>query len=84
MNLFHIIEDAVCITRRKGVHRQVKVYHREDRVYVLIFGGFVRVHGGGTTALLDLSWEEIEGPGIIVSGSKPPYFMPGRALEVVA
>ena len=44
MQLFSIIEDAEAIVRLKnGVFKQVKLYHRAEKVYIGICGGYVRM-----------------------------------------
>ncbi len=44
MDLFHKIEDAQAIVRRRGgVYSQTDVYRRAGRIYVKAGGGFVRV-----------------------------------------
>ncbi len=52
MQLFTQIDNAMAIVRYpKGVLKQVKLYHRGDRVYIPHGGGFVEVwrfEGAGT------------------------------------
>lgn len=44
MELFSVIEDAIAIVRYPGgVHKQVKMYHRGETVYIAHSGGFVRI-----------------------------------------
>lgn len=44
MLLFHEIPDGQAIIRIKGsVHKQVKLYHRGERVYIPFGGGYVRI-----------------------------------------
>jgi len=44
MELFAVIDDTQAIVKLpKGVHKQVKLYHRRDRVYLPHGGGFVEV-----------------------------------------
>ena len=44
MDLFHQIEDAEAIVRLKGgVHKQLKLYRRRDRIFIGISGGYLRV-----------------------------------------
>jgi hypothetical protein len=44
VDMFHVIEDATAIIRmKKGVFRQVKMYHRKDRLFVGYGSGFIRV-----------------------------------------
>jgi len=78
MDLFTIIEDAQAIVRLpKGVHKQVKVYHRTGRIYVAHGGGFVCVtakfgdaHG---TSHPDVKVVDIDGAGIVRRGSELVY-----------
>ena len=51
MQLFHEIPDALAIVRLpRGVYKQSKLYHRNERVFVAHSGGFVRIcaHFGDT------------------------------------
>lgn len=44
INLFHKIEDAVAIVRVKGgIHKQVDMYRRGDKVYIPLRGGYTRL-----------------------------------------
>ena len=57
---FHEIEDAIIITRSKGVHKQCKAFQRKGFVYVQIGGGFVMMRRNGGTNLPHVMWEDIE------------------------
>ena len=57
--LFHVIEDAFVIVRRRGVFRQAKVFARGDKIYAGYGSGFVRLFASGTSSLPDLLWEDL-------------------------
>lgn len=82
MALFHCVDDAFVILRRKGVYRQSKVYARGDHLYAGYGAGFVRLMRSGTSHP-DVSWEDLtENPRIKVSRSgEIMYSQP--ALKVV-
>lgn len=66
---FHIIPEAEAIIRRKGVFKQVKVFERKDEagdraLYIGAGGGFVRLYINHATGIPDVSWDDIEIPGI--------------------
>lgn len=61
MKRFHIIDDGAAIVRSRGVYRQVKIYHRDGKVYAAHGTGFVKLFRGGGTGTKDLSWLEIDG-----------------------
>lgn len=61
MGLFHIIEDAQCILRSKGVYRQAKVYERNDKRYAAYGAGYIELRKKGYTSHPDVGWLEIEG-----------------------
>lgn len=86
MDLFTVIEDGCAILRLpKGVHKQVKVYHRAGRVYVPAGGGYVRVtaffHPSYGTSNPDIKVLELEGEGIDVAKGEPRFV---AALRVAA
>lgn len=62
MDRFHLIDEAACIVRSKGVYKQVKVYRRGEAIYAGVSGGFVRLYKGGGTAVPALSWDDIDLP----------------------
>ena len=62
MDLFHIIEDAHCVTRSKGVYRQCKVYRRGNRLYAGYGSGFIRLGGHGFTSHPDVVYEGLDLP----------------------
>lgn len=64
MDRFHIIEDAAAIIVTRSVFKQVKLYHRGNALYVGASGGFVRLYKGGRTGVPNLSWDDIEIPGV--------------------
>lgn len=80
MDLFHKIENAVAIVRRKnGVMAQVDMYQRGDRVFVPAPGGFVRITcrlSGGEfgTAHPDIKVAEFEADGVTLLGNSEPRF----------
>jgi hypothetical protein len=59
--LFSLIEDKQAIIRNKrGVYRQVKLYQRNDELYVGASGGFVRLLKDKRTSHPDVLWEHLE------------------------
>jgi hypothetical protein len=59
MKLFHVIDDAACILRSRGVFRQVAVYRRDRDIYAQHGSGFVKLmHNGGTSAP-NVSWVDL-------------------------
>lgn len=67
MELFHVVEDAIIITRSKGVFKQVKVYRRGDKLFAAHGSGFIAFRQGGNTSHPDVFWVEVEGPGFCIS-----------------
>ena len=66
--MFHVIQDAFCITRNKrGVYKQAKVYRYHDGLYVGAFGGFVRLLRDGDCATPDMSYVELSTAGLNVT-----------------
>lgn len=63
MHLFHIIDDAVCILRSKGVYKQVKVYHRAGKLYAAHGAGFISLRAQKNTSLPNVLWDDLEVPG---------------------
>jgi hypothetical protein len=59
MALFHIIEDAFVVVRRRGVFRQAKVFARGDAIYAGYGNGFVKLFARGTSSVSDMVWEDI-------------------------
>lgn len=57
--LFTAINDAVVITRSKGVFRQVKAFERKGFIYAQYGGGFIRLVKNGTQ-LSNLGVEEFD------------------------
>lgn len=74
MEFFTIVDEADAIVRLpKGVHKQVKVYHRGGKLFIPHSGGFVRIvpqqfDATFSTGHPDVKVVEIEGPGISVEG----------------
>lgn len=81
MNLFHVIDDGVAILRCKGLYRQAKVYRRGEDVFAGYGGGYVKLHGAAGTSRPDVSWLEIDAPGVRLGIGGQPRFRetPGRA-----
>lgn len=63
---FTVIEDAICITYKRGIYRQVSVYHRGKSVYARSGSGFIRLKVSGGTSDPNTLWYELEG----VKGAK--------------
>lgn len=59
--MFHIIQDAYCITRNKrGVYKQAKVYRYKNGLYVGVSGGYARLMKTGDVGTPDVSWVELK------------------------
>ena len=56
-DLFHVIDDAHTILRRKGIFRQAKLYRRAGKVYAGVGAGYVRLMTNGGTSQPDTLWE---------------------------
>ena len=88
MDRFHVIEDAAAIIKRKGLTRQVKVYHRGAAIYAGCAGGFVRLYANGGTSIPDLSWDDIDIGAQPVADGHGKLFLPGqkrlKAIEAAA
>lgn len=75
MDLFHIIDDGVAIVRLAGKrYRQVKIYRRAQHVFAGIGSDFVRLLCAGETTDPRVSWLEVEGPGVRLTGNRVPSF----------
>jgi len=72
--LFNIIDDAVVITKTKGVYNQRKVYERKGFIYANYGSGFVRLMSNGT-ASPNLTIEDID------LGFKPKYTRLGYMVK---
>lgn len=65
--LFHVIPEAVCILRSRGVFRQVPVYRRNTaphlraELYAKWGAGFIMLRTKGGTSRPDVTWEYLEG-----------------------
>lgn len=57
--LFNIVQDAVVITRSKGVFHQRKVYERKGFLYTNHGSGFIRLMKSGT-GMSNISVEEFD------------------------
>lgn len=76
MNLFAPIDDGAVILRAKrGVYRQSKVYRRGRDVFATFGAGFVRLMARSSTTNPDVTWLEIEAPGVEISKSGHPIFI---------
>jgi hypothetical protein len=62
IELFHRIDEAQVIVRRRGVFKQVPLYRRGERVYALLGGGYVRLLARGASTQPDTMWEDIYDP----------------------
>jgi hypothetical protein len=86
MELFTAIEDSsAIISLKKGVHKQVKVYRRGEKVYVPYGGGFIRMatQFGETfpTSHPDVKVLEFEAEGVKIVRGVPTVT---AALKVAA
>lgn len=85
IKLFHKIDDAVAIIRVKGgIHKQVGMYRRGDRVYIPLRGGYARLvcmFGDGVigTDCPNTSVIEFEADGVrMMQDGKVPTFVGGE------
>lgn len=82
MELFTPIEDGQAIIQKlKGVCKQVKLYHRDGKVYIGEVGGFVQVRRKwGTepyvTAHPDIKVIDLEGKGLVFKDLEAPAYKP--------
>lgn len=60
MNFFTRVEDGHVIVRRGGVYRQADLFHRKEKLFARIGGGFIRLAAGGATSVTAVSWLEID------------------------
>ncbi len=47
--LFHIIEDSFAIIRCKGVWKQVKLFHKNGKLFAQYGNGFIKLYKYGTS-----------------------------------
>ena len=78
IELFHKIEEAIAIVRLKGgVHKQLPMYKRGERVFIPHGGGYIRVTAqfGGVygTSNPNVSVLEFEANGVDASSGEPRY-----------
>lgn len=59
--LFHIIPDAQCVLRSRGVFRQVPVFRRNQQLYAKYASGFIMLRAKSGTSHPHVSWDYIEG-----------------------
>lgn len=58
--MFHIIQDAYCITRNKcGIYKQGKLYRYNGGLYVATGGGYARLLRNGDVGTPNLSYVDI-------------------------
>lgn len=79
MDLFHKIEGAVAIVRRKnGVMAQTDMYRRGERIFVPAPGGYVRVvtklGNEFGTGHPDIKVVEFEADGVTLKGGLEPRY----------
>jgi len=60
-NLFHKVDDGVCVLRSKGVFRQCDVYRRADTLYAKWGTGFIMLYKSGTS-LPDVQLDFVDVP----------------------
>lgn len=84
MDYFHIIEDAQCILRSKGVYRQCKLFRRGEELYAGWGNGFVKIMRGGGTSHPLVSVEDLnlQGAGWFVEPGRVGAMRVGK-LKVV-
>lgn len=82
MELFTLVEDGSAIIRKpKGVHKQVKLYHRDGNVYVGEAGGFIRVrrkwgNDPYSTDHPDIKVIDLEGKNLVFKELEAPAYKP--------
>ena len=64
---FHIIDDAFCILRSRGVYRQAKVYRRGTALFAAFGSGFIKLLGSSGTSCPNVSWEALDVSGIVTT-----------------
>lgn len=58
--MFHIIQDAYCITRNKnGIYKQARLYRYKEGLYVGVGGGFARLLRNGDVGTPNLSYVDL-------------------------
>lgn len=76
IQLFSQVDEADAIIRlKRGIHKQVKVYHRAGKLYIPHSGGYIRIvpqlwDESFSTGHPDVKVLEIEGPGISVKNKQ--------------
>lgn len=75
--LFHVIPEAQCVLRSRGVFRQVPMFRRNQQLFAKWSSGFVMLRANGGTSIPHVSWDHIEGveylsPPIGALQSPPP------------
>ena len=60
--MFHIIEAKQAIIRniKSGVYKQVRLYERDNELYVGTAGGFIRLLSEGRTSHPTTKWDVVE------------------------
>lgn len=74
MELFHVIDDGVVHLRSKGVYRQTKVFRRGADVFAAYGGGYIRLLAGHGTTRPDVSWDDMDAPGVHLGNNFKPTF----------
>lgn len=90
MELFTLIEDGQAIIRKpKGVHKQVKLYQRDGKVYIGEAGGFIQVRRKWGdepfgTSHPDIKVIDLEGKGIVFKDNDAPAYKPSSGWSAAA
>lgn len=74
MDLFHVIDDAVVILRKKGLYRQAKVFRRGEQVFAQAGSAFIRLSAYGGTSDPSTSWIELEAAGVEQRAGQAPIW----------
>jgi hypothetical protein len=59
--LFHVVEAAQVVLRRKGVFYQAPIYQRDGALYAKAAGGYIELRSGGKTTHPDFLWDWVDG-----------------------
>ena len=82
--LFHIVDEAQIVLRSKGVFRQVKLFHRDGKLYAGWGNGFVRLLASGGTSHPSVSWEVLpDMPGVSRTALEIRYLPSGGGPKIV-
>jgi hypothetical protein len=81
--LFHVVDDAQIVLRSKGVFKQVKIFHRDGKLYAGWGSGFVRLLASGGTSKPDVSWEALPDMPEIARTSLEIQYLPPEQVKTM-